>query len=69
MNKVKELLALVAPKVLQGAKAVVAFVVGAFVAYLAKHGIEVPGETSEAIQAGLYGLIVAIWVFVVPNKQ
>lgn len=68
MDKVKELLKLVSPKVLSSAKALVAFVVGAVIAYLAKHGVEVPAESAEALQAGVYGIVVAVWVWFIPNK-
>lgn len=68
MDKVKDILKVLTPKVLASAKAVVGFVIGSLVAYLAKNGIELPTETVQALQAGIYGIIVAIWVWWIPNK-
>lgn len=69
LSIVRNLLSSLSPRVLGAAKAGVGFLVGALVAFLAGNGIELPTETAQAIEAGLYGLVVAIWVYFIPNKQ
>lgn len=69
MDKIKELLSLVSPKVLMSAKAVVAFVAGWVVAWLSARGINVDEASLVSLENGLYGLVTAVWVWFIPNKQ
>ncbi len=68
MDKVREIAGLFTEQVLQSAKAVVAFVVAAIVAWLAQRRIDVDQATLVSLETGLYGLVVAVWVWFTRNK-
>lgn len=52
----------------QSAKAIVAFIVTMALAWLAKKGLKVDADTSVALTSALTGLVVAVVVWLVPNK-
>lgn len=50
-------------------KAIVAFVLTAILAYVARKGLTVDAEVQESLRVLLEALIVAVTVWLVPNKQ
>ena len=69
LKKLKEVLPLAQKYVLAWAKALVGWVVSFIVLKLTNVGAEVDEDVVGNLEAGLYGLIVAVWVWLVPNKQ
>jgi uncharacterized membrane protein (DUF441 family) len=49
-------------------KAVVAFVVTALVAWLVKHGVELPEDASDTLQALAWGLVGLVSVYLKRNQ-
>ena len=68
MQKVREIAGLFSEQALRSAKAGVAFVVAAIVAWLAQRGVNVDEATLVSLETGIYGLVTAVWVYIVPNK-
>lgn len=50
-------------------KAIVAFVLTAILAYVARKGLTVDAEVQESLRVLLEALIVAVTVWLVPNKS
>ena len=49
-------------------KAVVAFIVSALVAFIVKHGVALPDNASETLQALVWGVVGLVSVYVKRNK-
>lgn len=69
MDKIKKHLKLLTPYVTKNAKALVGLVIGSLVSLLAQHGINIDLDTASALEAGIHGLIVAIWTWYIPNSK
>ena len=69
MDKLKVLLYLVVDFVLPKSKAFIAFGVTALVSFLASKGVEVDGQSAEAGVLFLSGLVTALCVYLVPNRE
>lgn len=50
-------------------KAVVAFLLSSFVAWLNKVGVTLDADTASALEAGCLGLLTAVLVYLVPNTR
>lgn len=49
-------------------KAIAGFLAAALVAYLARHGVTLPGDSADVLQALAFGLIGLISVYLKRNK-